>query len=169
MKHQVRTQPTEDKSVCKNCYPYSNHVQILGQIGLFRVALSLGFKPARLRTTKTPQAPAPLLHYPHGEKVSSYLQPKVLVFQLVPLPLALYSYTAVKAPALHPHHWCQGCCQEPTSCPFSQLKQTWPHSLSFQAKGHSPQLCWSPFIESTPVVDAFLVMGVLKLDGVKYI
>lgn len=59
MKHQVRTQPTEDKSVCKNCYPYSNHVQILGQIGLFRVALSLGFKPARLRTTKTPQAPSP--------------------------------------------------------------------------------------------------------------
>lgn len=102
MKHQVRTQPTEEKiSLQGTADPNSKHVQIVDQTRLFRVSPSLGFKSARLETAQTPCAPVPLLHHPHGEKVSPCLQPKPLVFQLVPLPLALYS--------------CMHCCERTSS------------------------------------------------------
>lgn len=72
--------------------------QFWAQTRLLRASLSWGLKLLNLETAQTPWAPAPPLGWPHGEKASPYLQPKPLMFQLVPLPLTLPPHMAVKSP-----------------------------------------------------------------------
>lgn len=169
MKHHVRTQPTEDKSVCKKLL---NPTQSMFKYWI-RPGCS-GLHPvwaSNLPDWRQPKLPG---SQPHCCTIFTGKR-FLLISSLSLLCFSLHHCLLLSTHALlwkDKHSFIPlvpGMLLGAHKLPLLQLKQPWPHSLSFQAKGPSPWLRWSHFTENSPVVDAFLVMGVLKLDAVKYI
>lgn len=169
MKHQVRTKPTQRiNQSARNCWPPTQSV------------FKYWARPACSRfhpvwASNLPGWGQPEVPEPQPQCCTILLGKRFLLISR--LSLLCFSLCHCLLLSIHTLLWRDQLCIHPVGArdahklPLlpAETAETWPHSLSFQSKGPSSWLCLSPFLEFTPVVDAFLVIGFPKLDAMKYI